>query len=194
MRIITLSCRKGYKLLLFVSSISHNDPNAVQQSPVLGARHCFSSRYRHLLHFLNLCTTAPLFQLKFSRHRISTTAPHFGEKKISAIFEPYFLKKVSSITFLLVLSPGLRLLFHVSCLTSLVSLLLSPVCCLLSPASCLLSLVSCLWFPISCIMAYVSHLLSHKSCLLSHLSSMYCTTCRSTSSITGSRCQSPFHY
>ena len=92
MRIITLSYRKGYKLLLFVSSISHNDPNAVQ-SPVLGARHCFSSRYRHLLHFLNLCTTAPLFQLKFSRHRISTTAPHFGEKKISAIFEPYFSKK-----------------------------------------------------------------------------------------------------
>ena len=34
----------------------------------------FSSRHRDVQHLLNLCTTAPFFRLKFSRHRNSATA------------------------------------------------------------------------------------------------------------------------
>ena len=35
----------------------------------------FLSRHRDVRHFLNLCTTEPIFQHTFSRHRISATAP-----------------------------------------------------------------------------------------------------------------------
>ena len=124
---------------------------------------------------LRHCTTAPLFQLKFSRHRgteplLKILAPprHILAKKIcdrpkfapmSRIFQHTVF---SPITFLLKVP--------VSCLLSPVSCLLSVVSCFLSPISCLLSLISCLWSLVSCLKSLVSSLLSPVFCLLSLVS------------------------
>ena len=127
---------------------------------MLGARHLISSRHREVRHFLNLCTTAPFFQLKFSRHRISAnaalnfsaTAPYYREKirklKNSAT-EPYISKMFAQNCFMYYVP--------ISGHQSLVSCLKSP------------SQVSCLTSPLSRLLSHVSCLLSHVSCLLSHV-------------------------
>ena len=51
---------------------------------VLGARHFFfGSRHHDVRHFLNLCATAPLFQLMVLRQRISTIVVQFKRKTSS---------------------------------------------------------------------------------------------------------------
>ena len=145
--------------------------------------------------FRHRCTTAPLFQLTFLRHRISATAArqhlilepprHILGKNSrhlkNCTTEQYF-KKLSPIT--LKKTKCTCLLSYVSCLTSHVSCLLYHVSCIMSTeywftspvsrllfhVSCLLSHVSFLTFPVSHLLSHVSCLLSPASCLMSHVS------------------------
>ena len=127
----------------------------------------FSSRRPDVSPFFYLCTTMPLFQLKFSRHRISATALHLQGKicYINKLLHwAVFLKKFLPITFEInVLVSCLR--SHISCLTSTVSDLLSFESCPTSPVSHLLSQVLSL---ISFLLSQVSCLLSNISCLTFH--------------------------
>ena len=114
-------------------------------------------------------TTLPLFQLNFSRHCISgtaplnfsTTAPYFRGKNSrhqnKCAIDLYFSKILTHNSF--------TKCIPVSCLLSHVSVLTSPVLCLMSPVSHLLSYVPCLMSPISCLKSPVSRLLSHISYL-----------------------------
>ena len=134
--------------------------------------------------FRHRCTTAPLFQLTFLRHRISATAArqhlilepprHILGKNSrhlkNCTTEQYF-KKLSPIT--LKKTKCTCLLSYVSCLTSHVSCLLYHVSCVMSIVSCLLSTgsrllshVSCFMSPVSYLTSPFSHFLSLISCLM----------------------------
>ena len=141
---------------------------------------------------LRHCTTAPLFQLKFSRHRgtaplhFSTTAPHFGEKNLrpskictkESYFSTYCILAHNFFTKgTCLLSPFSRLLSVVCCLLLLVSYLLSLISCLWSLVSCLKSLVSSLLSPVFCLLSLVSCFLSYVSCLTSPVSCLTCPAC-----------------
>ena len=134
----------------------------------------FSSRRHDVSPFFYLCTTMPLFQLKFSRHRISATALHLQGKicDINKLLHwAVFLKKFLPITFEInVLVSCLR--SHISCLTSTVSDLLSFESCPTSPVShllshgsclrcCLLSRFSCLRSPVFFLTSLVSRFMNH---------------------------------
>ena len=144
-----------------------------------------------LLKSLGHRTTAPLFQLKYSRHCISAIAAprhwilapprhilgnnvcaisKLGQGAVFLIILAYnFLQNIQCLS----LVSGL--LFHFYCLMSLVSFLSFPVSCFLSLVSCLLSHVSRLLSHISCFLSLVSCLLFPASCLTSPASRLLST-------------------
>ena len=114
---------------------------------MLGARHFFfSSRHRDVRHR----TTAVLFQLKFSHHRISATAA--PQNQIFASHCQILGAKIRAIQKLPLQS---RIFNQINAHHFLTKFLLSLVSSLWLPVFCLLSLVSCLLYNVFCLMSPV---------------------------------------